>query len=115
MGGKVNEQQFSMFDKGIAERFQIFHRDNPHIYQRIVDIAFEMRQRGVKKMGIALIFERLRWLNFIEVNTDEGFRTSSRYASSGGSDEHRSPARRHAGRERGVGGIHYSRPVLRLR
>ena len=80
MGGKVNEQQFSMFDKGIAERFQIFHRDNPHIYQRIVDIAFEMRQRGVKKMGIALIFERLRWLNFIEVNnTDGGFKLSNDY------------------------------------
>ena len=80
MEGKVNEQQFSMFDKGIAERFQIFHRDNPHIYQRIVDIAFEMRQRGVKKMGIALIFERLRWLNFIEVNnTDGGFKLSNDY------------------------------------
>ena len=76
----MNEQQFSMFDKGIAERFQIFHRDNPHIYQRIVDIAFEMRQRGVKKMGIALIFERLRWLHFIEVNnTDGGFKLSNDY------------------------------------
>jgi len=80
LGGKVNEQQFNMFDKGIAERFQIFHRDNPHIYQRIVDIAFEMRQRGVKKMGIALIFERLRWLHFIEVNnTDGGFKLSNDY------------------------------------
>ena len=63
--------------KSIAERFDIFHRDNPDIYRRIVQIARQMQARGVRKMGISLIFERLRWLHFIEVNTDEGFKLSN--------------------------------------
>jgi len=63
--------------KSIAERFDIFHRDNPDIYRRIVQIARQMQARGVRKMGISLIFERLRWLHFIEVKTDEGFKLSN--------------------------------------
>ena len=63
--------------KSIAERFDTFHRANPHIYRRIVQIARQMQARGVRKMGISLIFERLRWLHFIEVKTDEGFKLSN--------------------------------------
>ena len=63
--------------KSIRERFTIFHNANPKVYAEIVDIARQMRARGVQKMGISLIFERLRWLHFIEVQTAEGFKLSN--------------------------------------
>jgi len=63
--------------KSIRERFTTFHNGNPKVYAEIVDIARQMRSRGVQKMGISLIFERLRWLHFIEVQTAEGFKLSN--------------------------------------
>jgi len=52
--------------RSIAERFADFHIQNPDVYQAIVEIARVMKGRGIHKMGIALIFERLRWLHFID-------------------------------------------------
>ena len=63
--------------KSIRERFTTFHNGNPDVYRQIVDIARQMKSRGVEKMGISLIFERLRWLHFIEVQTAEGFKLSN--------------------------------------
>jgi hypothetical protein len=65
--------------KSIRERFVAFHNGNPKVYEGIVEIAMQMQDRGVKKMGISLIFERLRWLHFIEVNSDDGFKLSNDY------------------------------------
>jgi len=64
-------------EKSIRERFLKFHEDNPAVYDEIVAIARTMRERGVKLMGIALIFERLRWLHFIEVLTEEPYKLSN--------------------------------------
>jgi hypothetical protein len=63
--------------KSIRERFTAFHNGNPQVYKGIVEIARQMKGRGVQKMGIALIFERLRWLHFIEVHSTEGFKLSN--------------------------------------
>jgi len=70
--------QMAMFGaKSIRERFLKFHKDNPRVYKEIVSIARTMKHRGVKIMGIALIFERLRWLHFMEVLTDEPYKLSN--------------------------------------
>jgi len=70
--------QMTMLDlKSIRARFLRFHEENPRVYAEIVEIARLMKQRGVKVMGIALIFERLRWLHFIEVLTDEPYKLSN--------------------------------------
>ncbi len=63
--------------KSIRERFVRFHNGNPKVYEGIVEIAMQMQARGIKKMCISLIFERLRWLHFIEVNSEEGFKLSN--------------------------------------
>ena len=63
--------------KSIRERFVTFHNGNPKVYEGIVEIAMQMQARGIKKMGISLIFERLRWLHFIEVNSEERFKLSN--------------------------------------
>ena len=67
--------------RSIAERFADFHIQNPDVYQAIVEIARVMKGRGIHKMGIALIFERLRWLHFIDTKGDEGFKLSNDFRS----------------------------------
>jgi hypothetical protein len=45
-----------------AERFEQFHRDNPHVYRVLVQLAREwVRRTGRRKVGIAALFERARW------------------------------------------------------
>lgn len=63
--------------RSIAERFADFHDLNPAVYKAIVEIARVMQGRGIHKMGIALIFERLRWLHFIDTRGAEGFKLSN--------------------------------------
>jgi hypothetical protein len=50
----------------IEQRFEAFHKLNPHVYALIVDIAVDLKNRGFKKCGMKLIFERLRWLYAIQ-------------------------------------------------
>ncbi len=65
----------------IHDRFIDFHHHNPEVYQEIVKIARVMKGRGIHKMGIALIFERLRWLHFIDTRGSEGFKLSNDFRS----------------------------------
>ena len=65
--------------RSIAERFADFHVQNPDVYQAIVEIARVMKGRGIHKMGIALIFERLRWLHYIDTKGAEPFKLSNSF------------------------------------
>ena len=67
--------------RSIHDRFIDFHHHNPEVYQEIVKIARVMKGRGIYKMGIALIFERLRWLHFIDTRGSEGFKLSNDFRS----------------------------------
>jgi hypothetical protein len=62
------------------ERFELFHRANPHVYDAIVQIARDLKQRGFKSCGMKLIFERLRWLTAIETRGD-GFKLNNVYTA----------------------------------
>ncbi len=55
----------------IDERFKLFHEQNPHVYERIVSITRDLKLRGWKRAGIAMIFERLRWLYAIQTSGDD--------------------------------------------
>ena len=46
----------------IPERFEQFHRDNPHVYDILVRLAREwVTTTGRHKIGIATLYERVRW------------------------------------------------------
>lgn len=46
----------------IPERFERFHRENPHVYDTLVRLAREwVRTTGRHKIGIATLYERVRW------------------------------------------------------
>jgi hypothetical protein len=44
-----------------ADRFEIFHRDNPRIYYLIRNIAFDLKSSGFKKCSMGAIFHKIRW------------------------------------------------------
>lgn len=46
--------------------FLDFHAANPHVYERLRDIARQMRQSGRRHFGIRVIWERLRWMVMFE-------------------------------------------------
>lgn len=66
-------------DATLADRFEAFARANPKVEEAIVAIARELRDKhGVKRIGIALIFERLRWLYAIKTE-GEAYRLNNSF------------------------------------
>ena len=47
-------------DGSIEDRFEAFDFANPHVYRMLRDMALELKRVGVKKWGIAGLFEVLR-------------------------------------------------------
>lgn len=56
--------------QSIDERFIIFHAQNPHVYEALVKLARIAKEAGCKRIGISLLFEKLRW-DYL-VSTDRG-------------------------------------------
>lgn len=55
----------------IQERFEAFNRANPHVYEALRTLTFEMRQRGVPRYSIKGLFEQLRWLYALQTKGEE--------------------------------------------
>ncbi len=52
----------------IAQRFEAFDRENPHIYRKLREFALDVARRGAgRKCSIAALFERIRWFYTFEV------------------------------------------------
>ena len=47
--------------RAIYQRFKQFWKDNPQVYDRLRDLALELRRKGLKKYSIKGLFEVLRW------------------------------------------------------
>jgi hypothetical protein len=45
----------------IDEHFRRFHEENPHIYKNLLHLAIQAQLAGRKKIGMKLLYERLRW------------------------------------------------------
>jgi hypothetical protein len=54
----------------LTQRAQAFHEANPHVFAKLLEIARDLRGRGIQKAGIALLFERLRWLSTVRTEGD---------------------------------------------
>ena len=65
----------------ISAGFWSYHRANPDVYRRLVEMATDMVQRGRKKLGMGMLFEVLRWEYFMadDVNTEEPFMLNNNY------------------------------------
>lgn len=54
----------------VERNARAFHEKNPHVYEELRKIARDLRRRGIRRVGIALLFERLRWISKIETDGD---------------------------------------------
>lgn len=54
------------------ERFNRFHKANPHVYQAIVRLVSRARAMRVKRWSMKGIFEVLRWQWLEQTNGSEG-------------------------------------------
>lgn len=56
----------------IEEAFEEFHRNNPHVYRNLRYLALKAVRAGRRKIGMKLLFERLRWEYFLDTKREEG-------------------------------------------
>lgn len=75
----------SLFDtepepKTIEEKFREFDRSHPEVYYALVRLAREWMSVGHARLGIATLFERLRWEWHVTGLTDrDGYKLNNNY------------------------------------
>lgn len=66
----------------IQERFEAFHADNPWVYTALVELIEFLRAKGVRKLGIGMLWEQLRWRVFLVTHdANSGFKLNDHYRS----------------------------------
>lgn len=75
-GQRAESNHQTSTDMSKLERdFWEFHQKNPHVYQLLVELAFQWKRRRPRsQLGIAALFERLRWEMAIQTESDDGYR-----------------------------------------
>lgn len=63
----------------IREQFETFHRANPQVLAKLIEFAYEARNAGRERIGMRMLFERLRWYVHIETKSDDGFKLNNNY------------------------------------
>lgn len=65
----------------LAEKFEEFHNENPHVYRALVKLARRwVRQTGTRKLAIKTLYERARWEIVITTN-DADFKMNNSYTA----------------------------------
>jgi len=64
----------------LQEKFELYHRENPHILPLLVRFVNEAKASGREHYSINAIFERIRWHMDIETTGDE-FKLNNNYRS----------------------------------
>lgn len=57
---------FDRYPNSVLERFKIFHKKNPQVWERFKEKAFRMKNTGRKKYSARTIFEVMRWESDLE-------------------------------------------------
>lgn len=66
--------------KTIEEKFDEFHAKHPEVYEMLVKLAREWMSYGHSKLGIATLFEKLRWEWHVNGMTDQdGYKLNNNY------------------------------------
>lgn len=58
--------------KSIEDAFNEFHALNPHVYRNLRALALTAARGGRRRLGIRLLWERLRWEYFMKTSRPEG-------------------------------------------
>ena len=60
--------------------FEEFHRDNPKVYAKLVELARGLAARGHRKIGIGMLFEVVRWHHYMQTS-DPVFKLNNNHRS----------------------------------
>lgn len=60
-----------------ADRFKIYHAENPEVYQAFKAYAHQLIACGVEKLSAYLIYERMRWESAVSGN--DGYKLNNNY------------------------------------
>lgn len=75
----TGEQLTLVYAHEMSARFERFHEENPAVYATLVRLAREWVERtGRHKIGIATLYERVRWEIAI-TTTDPDFKINDHY------------------------------------
>lgn len=74
-------EQIGLFDAVPEEEsaFQIYHRENPQIYEEFKRFSLQIANRNRKKFGAQAVIERMRWESFVVGNDD--FKVNNNYSA----------------------------------
>lgn len=59
--------------------FAKFHEANPHVYTELVKLARLLKSKGHRKIGIAMLFEQLRWQYALATSDMSGYKLNNNY------------------------------------
>lgn len=68
-------------ERDLAFRFERFHARNPGVYEHLVRLARQAKSAGRERIGIASLFEVLRWEVLTGKDQREAFRLDNGYRS----------------------------------
>lgn len=65
----------------ITTRFLAFHAENPEVYRRLRLFARQAKRAGARRIGMKLLWERLRWYSRVETKGEEPFQLNNDFTS----------------------------------
>lgn len=66
--------------ESIQAKFERFHRENPHVYRRLVEICLAMKRRGLRRWGAKAAYEICRFQGVLSTSGDQ-FKLPNSYTS----------------------------------
>ena len=77
----MNRQQETLpFGDSIQSRFERFHDANPWVLTKLEEMTGELIARGRRRIGIAMLFEVIRW-EHLRSTTGDPFRLNNSFRS----------------------------------
>lgn len=71
---------FDIFREDRIEReFKDFHAEHPEVYTQLVHLARTWQTNGTAKLGIATLFEVLRWNSHLNPGRTGGYKLNNNY------------------------------------
>jgi hypothetical protein len=64
----------------IEKQFWAFHYANPQVYEKLRELAFQVKNSGQRRFGIRCLWERLRWWRMLETGGKD-FKLNDHYHS----------------------------------
>lgn len=68
-------------EDAIQRRFLAFHEANPQVYLELRTMAREAKAAGKQRIGMAMLFEVLRWNRLLDTRDSTPFKLNDHYTS----------------------------------